>query len=245
MRSADAVPPALRDLIEEQIIDEVLFQLRSGKEATVYVAEKRTRGQSVLYAAKVYRDMHHRSFRRDEVYREARVIHDGRTARAVRKKTRTGRAAAFGMWVGDEASMLQRVYQAGADVPAVIAVSGPAILMEYIGDLDGRAPMLTEVDLSDAEARVAFDAIMNNVEAFLAADVVHADLSAFNVLYWEGRPVIIDLPQAVDALLNRHARELLARDIGNICRHFQRQGLNADAAEIASQLWRRYELRQL
>jgi RIO kinase 1 len=86
---------------------------------------------------------------------------------------------------------------------------------------------------------------MNNVEAFLAADVVHADLSAFNVLYWEGRPVIIDLPQAVDALLNRHARELLARDIGNICRHFQRQGLNADAAEIASQLWRRYELRQL
>jgi len=245
MPSAGAVPPALRDLIEEQIIDEVLFQLKSGKEATVYVAEKRTGEEPVLYAAKVYRDMHHRSFRRDEVYREGRVILDGRLATAVRKKTRTGRAVAFGMWVGEEASMLRRVYEAGAEVPAVILASGPVILMEYIGDADGPAPMLTEVDLSAAEARVAFDAIMGNVEAFLAADVIHADLSAFNVLYWEDRPVIIDLPQAVDARLNRHARELLARDIGSICRHFQRQGVDADAAEIAWQLWSRYELGQL
>jgi RIO kinase 1 len=230
MRNADDVPPPLRDLMEDQIIDDVVFQLKSGKEATVYVAEKRTGGESVLYAAKVYRDMHHRSFHRDEVYREGRVILDSRLRTAVRRKTRMGRQAAFGMWVGEEATMLRRVYDAGADVPAVIVASGPLVLMEYIGDADGPAPMLTEVDLSGADAEAAFDAIMENVETFLAADV---------------RPVIIDLPQAVDARSNRHARELLARDIGNICRHFRRQGVQSDPDRLTWDLWSRYELGKL
>ncbi len=245
MRDPDQLHPALRGLMEDQIIDGIVCQLKSGKEATVYVAEKRTGDQRVLYAAKVYRDLRHRSFRRDEVYREGRVILDGRLAKAVQKKTRTGRAVAFGMWVNEEATMLRRVYDAGADVPAVIAEGGPVILMEYIGNAEGPAPMLCEMKLSPGEAQHAFRAVMDNVETFLSADVVHADLSAFNVLYWEGRPVIIDLPQAVDARLNPHARELLARDIENVCRYFRRLGVEAEAEEIAQRLWHRYEMGRL
>jgi RIO kinase 1 len=245
MRNRDNVPPALRDLIEARIIDEVLFELNPGKEATVYVVQKQTDDGPELYAAKVYRDVLHRAFRRDDVYREGRVILDERIATAVRKKTRLGRAVAFGMWVGEEVEMLRRAYEAGADVPAIVEASGSVILMDYIGDLDGPAPMLSDVRLEGDDVGRVFEATMGNVETLLAADIVHADLSAYNVLYWEGRPVIIDLPQAVDARLNHKARDLLARDIANVCRYFRRLGMNVDPEPMARGLWGKYEMAQL
>jgi RIO kinase 1 len=240
MSDRSSVPPALRDFVADELIDGVLWQLKSGKEATVYVAHKDVGDARTLYAAKVYRDLEHRSFRRDEVYREGRWIGDERVKRAVRRKTRLGRAAAFGMWVNEEASMLRRAFDAGALVPEVIADRGPAILMEYIGDERGPAPMLSEVRLSRAEAQGLFEAVMADIEALLRADIVHSDLSPFNLLYWRGEAVIIDMPQAVDARLNDHAHRLLVRDIGNVCRYFRRAGVEAQPEAIAARLWGLY-----
>jgi len=237
MSDSDSVPPALRDFVADGIIDGVLRQLKSGKEATVYVVHKDTDRGRRLYAAKVYRDLEHRSFRRDEVYRQGRVILDERLDRAVRGKTRMGREAAFGMWVSEEVSMLRRALDAGASVPQLIAGRGPAIVMEYIGDANGPAPMLSELELPRDEAAEAFEVVMGDVEALLRADIIHGDLSPFNLLYWRGETVIIDMPQAVDARLNRHARELFTRDVHNVCQYFRRAGVPSDPDTIATRLW--------
>jgi len=245
MSDWSALPPALRDFAEDELIDGVLWQVKSGKEATVYVVYKDSERGRRLYAAKAYRDLEHRSFRRDEVYRQARVILDERVARAVQRKTGFGRDVAFGMWVSEEATMLRRALDGGASVPEVIAARGPTILMEYIGDGKGPAPMLAELTLPRHEARDAYDTMMGDIEALLRADIVHADLSPFNVLYWRGETVIIDMPQAVDARLNQHARELLARDVANVCRYFRQAGVESDAEAITAGLWARYETARL
>jgi RIO kinase 1 len=236
MSEASPLPPALRDLAEDQLIDGLLRQLKSGKEATVYVVYKDSASGRRLYAAKAYRDLEHRSFRRDELYREARVILDERVARAVQRKTRFGREVAFGMWRSEEAAMLGQALDAGVSVPEVIAERGSAILMEYIGDERGPAPMLAEVHLPQSEAQQAFETVINDIEALLRADIIHGDLSPFNVLYWRGETVIIDMPQAIDARLNRHGRELLARDVANVCAYFGR----AEAEAITARLWGLY-----
>ncbi len=240
MSDRSDLPPALRDLAEDRLIDGLLFQLRSGKEATVYVVYKDTERGRRLYAAKAYRDLEHRAFRRDEVYRQARVILDERVARAVQHKTSFGREVAFSMWVGEEAAMLRQALDAGASVPQVIAQRGQAILMEYIGDGNGPAPMLAEVRLSAEEAQQAFETVVGDIEALLRADIIHGDLSPFNVLYWRGETVIIDMPQAVDARLNRHARDLLARDVANVCRYFRQTGIDAKPEAITTRLWGLY-----
>jgi len=240
MSDRDALPPALRDLAEERLIDGLLFQLKSGKEATLYVVYKDSERGRRLYAAKAYRDLEHRSFRRDEVYRQARVILDERIARAVQRKTSLGREVAFRMWVSEEAAMLRQALDAGASVPEVIAQRGQTILMEYIGDGNGPAPMLAEVSLTPDEAQKAFETVVGDIEALLRGDIIHGDLSPFNVLYWRGETVIIDMPQAVDARLNRHARELLARDVTNVCRYFRQAGVAANPDAIATRLWGLY-----
>ena len=240
MSDSDSVPPALRDFVADEIIDCVLWQLKSGKEATVYVVHKDTERGRRLYAAKVYRDLEHRSFRRDEVYRQGRVILDERLDRAVRGKTRMGREAAFGMWVSEEATMLGRALDAGASVPQIIAARGPAIVMEYIGDGNGPAPMLAELELPREEATEVFSVVIGDVEALLRADIIHGDLSPFNLLYWRGEPVIIDMPQAVDARLNRHARELFTRDVHNVCQYFRRAGVPSNPDGIATRVWGLY-----
>jgi len=237
MSSPAPVPVALQGFVEARQIDEVLFPLKVGKEATVYVTRKNGDGGSRLLAAKVYRDLEHRSFRRDDLYRAGRVIDDERIARAIATKTRTGRQVAFGMWVGEEAQMLRRARGAGADVPAVVAENATAILMEYLGDDEVRAPALAELRLTPEEAEELFAQVLANVTALLRADIVHADLSAYNVLCWEGRTVLIDFPQAVDACKNRNAQELLARDVTNLCTYFQRQGHERDPEPLAWELW--------
>jgi len=243
--TTNIIPPELGEFVADKLIDGVFSESYTGKEATVHIVYKEKPDRDDLYAAKVYRDLDHRSFRRDGIYREGRVVLDERITRAIQTKTALGQAIAFKLWAGEEAAMLRRMYSEGVDVPELIASTGAALLMEYFGDEDGPAPLLQEVCLTRSEAEAAFAAVMGNVEVMLRADLVHGDLSAYNILYWDARPIIIDVPQAVDARLNKHARSLFYRDVKNVCDYFKRQGLKPDADHLADDLWVRYETARL
>jgi RIO kinase 1 len=140
-----------------------------------------------------------------------------------------------------EYETLRVLHRAGVDVPRPIAHSGSTVLMEYIADAEGEpAPTLNQVQLSADEARSAFERLMRNIELMLAHDRVHGDLSPYNVLYSDGRPWIIDFPQAVDARFNSNALSLLERDIDRICTYAARAGVQADAWRLARELWGRF-----
>jgi RIO kinase 1 len=140
---------------------------------------------------------------------------------------------------------LQTLHGAGAAVPRPLALAGDALLMEYLGDEDDAAPQLNRVRLSPEEAQRAFGAVMRNVELMLSLNLVHGDLSPHNILWWQGRAVIIDFPQAVDPRFNGSAHDFLHRDVANVCDYFQRQGIETRAVDLAEDLWRRYTLGEL
>ncbi len=219
--------------------------MKSGKEATVYCCQAHPSTGVELLAAKVYRSRNNRGFKNDAIYQEGRLILDGHVRRAVQNKSRFGREAQFGIWIDYEFAALQALYKAGADIPKPYARSSSAILMEYLGDLQQAAPSLQGVELSRNEAYSAFDRLMRNIELWLANNYVHADLSAYNVLYWQNQVRIIDFPQAVDPRFNPNARTLLTRDIDNICRYIARYGLQRDSRAIADRLWRRFKNSEL
>jgi RIO kinase 1 len=227
------------------LITGVVRVLKSGKEASVHLCRGNPSTGAPLLAVKAFRPREFRSFKKDAVYKDGRVILDRRAARAIKRKSAFGRSADEGWWIHHEYETLQLLHGAGADVPRPIAASGPAILMDYVGDEDEAAPQLRQVSPDAGEARELFDRLMWNVERFLAHNVVHADLSPFNVLYWEGRATIIDLPQAVDARTNQNAHHLLGRDVANLCDYFARFGVRADATALTRDLWTRFILGRL
>jgi len=231
---------ALDYFYAEGWITQVLYLVKSGKEATVYCCEARPSTGLGLVAAKLYRAREHRSFRNDAVYQAGRVILDGHARRAVKNKSRFGREAQQGMWINHEWETLQALHAVGCDVPEPFARTEGAILMGYRGDESASAPRLHELSLPPDEAHHAFQVLMRNVELFLANNVIHGDLSAYNVLYWQGAPTVIDFPQAVDPRFNPHAVALLERDVANLCGYFARQGVRADAKAIVRDLWRRF-----
>jgi RIO kinase 1 len=145
----------------------------------------------------------------------------------------------FTAWVCQEFQMLSRLAAAGADVPRPFDWSGSAILMEYVGDDRAPAPQLIGVTLTPGEVRPLFQRILRNVEIFLACGLVHGDLSAFNILYWNGDVKIIDFPQSVEPHLNRNAFALLKRDIENMCHYFATYSIQADPERLARQIWSR------
>ena len=228
----------------------MLRVVKSGKEATVYCcAADPTTGRALL-AAKVYRPRMFRSLKNDVVYRQNRAARDerGRVVRGDRgwrgasKKTERGRAAQVTNWIEHEFKTQRLLYEAGADVPCPLAQIGNAVLMDYVGDAEEAAPLLREVDLPREEAQPLFDAILRNIELFLACDRVHGDLSEYNILYWQGAgATIIDFAQAVDPRYNQDdVFDLLARDIARVCRYFARYGVEAEAEALAIDLWTRY-----
>jgi RIO kinase 1 len=231
---------AVSVFIDQGLIDEVLGVVKSGKEATVYCCS--TSGRSApLLAAKVYRSRNVRRFSNDAVYTAGRQRQKHRReARAIENRSRFGREAAFEKWVADEYETLSILHRAGADVPEPIAMSGPVIMMEYIGDAEEPAPPLSSVTLGRDEADGLFRRLLRNIELALACDRVHGDLSAFNVLYRPGAPCIIDFPQAVDPRFNPNALALLERDIENLHGYFARYGIRADPGHIARDLWGRF-----
>ncbi len=248
-RDRDWILSSLARFHEEGLISDVLHVASSGKEATVYCcadgpgAPAGGPGAAWL-AAKVYRPRMFRSLRNDAVYRGSRAMHDER-GRPLRDRRRQrggerGRANQVAHWIDYEFRTQQLLHAAGADVPRPLSQIGNATLMEYIGDLDEPAPALRQVALTPEEARPLFERLLWNVELFLACDRIHGDLSAYNILYWEGAATIIDFAQAIDPRHNAEVYPLLERDIDRLCRYFARYGVAADAGALAADLWVRY-----
>lgn len=230
----------LDDFIESEWIDEVLYRIKPGKEATVLCCRGGSRSPVDLIAAKVYHDREFRGFANDAVYQQGRVITDRRAARAFVNKTRFGRTVQSGLWTAGEYETLRLLYGAGADVPRPLTCSSEVILMEFVGDDGGPATLLSRASPSPGEARDLFERLLRNIELWLAHDRIHADLSPFNILYWAGGLTVIDFPQAVDPRASPKARELLWRDIDNVCRYFARHGVHADPNRLAGDLWFRF-----
>jgi RIO kinase 1 len=235
----------LTGFYDDKLIRDVLRPVKGGKEATVYCCAGGTALAAPLVAAKVYRPRMFRNLRNDSLYRLGREVLDaegkaawGRRERvALAKKTRFGQDLRHGAWLGSEFSTLQRLRAAGAAVPEPYAQSENAILMEYVGALGQPAPTLHGTPLPRAEAAGLFAVVMENIRLMLAADRVHGDLSAHNILYWEGRVTIIDFPQAVDPYVNPESRMLFARDVLRVCQYFARYGVQADATALATEIW--------
>jgi RIO kinase 1 len=227
----DELQPAL----DEGWIKSVLRAVKSGKEASVYLCLGSDRSGERLVAAKVYRPR--RTFSHDAEYWDGATRHWGRRLNvAAAKRTSFGREMRFGGWIQRELEALRVLHAAGALVPRPIAVAGGALLLSWIGDEDGAAPPLHSVR-ADAPA---LDTLVRQVELFLAHDVVHGDLSEYNVLVWDGRPVVIDFPQSVDPRFNRAARSLLERDLRNLASYFGRIGVAFDWRRRSAELWSRW-----
>lgn len=230
---------AFEHFLDEGLIERVLRPIKSGKEASVHLcrANPRTTGER-LAALKVYHPLDRRDFRDESLYRDGEWIKERRIRVALEKRTRFGREVQGGIWVAREWETLSLLSEAGAPVPRPIESTDRAILMSYVGDEDTAAPQLHRHRPSGPrEAEELLDQVLAAVERMLFRDVVHGDLSPYNVLVWEGRITVIDLPQAVDPRKNRHAEALLRRDVQRICDHFERLGARRDAAEITARLW--------
>ena len=230
----------IKTFIEDGWIEEVLFPLKSGKDANVYSCRACPGRGHEFFALKVYKSRDNRGFRDASVYQEGRVITNARTARAVRNKSRFGRAVEFGAWVHHEFATLGLLHAAGADVPFPATTAGNAILIEFIGQGGRPAPQLRNVRLSPAEAERLLEQALRNIEIMLSCNIVHGDLSAYNMLYSDGQLRVIDLPQAVDARTNPHAKSLLVRDVANVCDYFAAQGADAMPGTFAEELWDLY-----
>jgi RIO kinase 1 len=235
----------------DNLIDDVLRSIKGGKEANVYQCLAHASTGVPFLAAKVYRPRKHRSLKNDAIYREGRGVlgedgktvkaRDKRVGRAMQNMTRFGQELRIGSWIGHEYETLRRLGEAGVDVPRTFALGDAAILLEYLGDENGAAPTLQDVAPGPSEAEALFDRAIANIERMLACDCIHADLSSYNILYWQGRIAIIDFPQAVDPRINRHAESLFMRDVTRVCQYFRRHGVKADAAGIGAELWSRYQ----
>ena len=243
------ISTALERFYDDSLITDVLRMVKGGKEANVYCCQANPSLGMELLAAKIYRPRMLRNLKNDALYREGRAVldddgkalRDQRSQRAIRKKTRIGSEMSITSWIEHEYRIMESLYQAGADVPEPVAQAGNAILMAYVGEEGSPAPTLSEVTLPRSEAKPLFDRLIENVRLMLERHLVHADLSAYNVLYWEGSVTIIDFPQGVDSLRNRRAFDLLLRDVERLCQYFSRYGVRANARALVGDLWNRYE----
>lgn len=216
--------PALQELFERGFIQDVVWQLQQGKEATVYVATS----EQGLVAVKVYADIRARSFRNDSVYREGRFIADSRIEKAIQDRTNAGINAQLVLWVEQEYMELHSLHHHGIAVPKPIARNGNVILMEFIGTEDGAAPRLSDVHLSRDDARSAFEQARNILLGFAKLGRVHGDFSTFNLLWHEGKVYAIDFPQMIRFRENPQADALLRRDVRGMLKTFSKLGMVAE-----------------
>jgi len=244
---------SLRPFYQEDQIVDVMAQVKGGKEANVYRCKAHPSVDVQWIAAKVYRPRQFRNLRNDSLYREGRDLlaaedgrpqavnrRDRRVARAVNKKSAYGVKVRHTSWLMYEFSALQTLYEAGVPVPKPYAVGENAILMEYIGDEQMAAPTLHETRLEDDEAGPLFDLTCKSIAVMLEKGYVHGDLSAFNILYWQGEIKLIDFPQVIDIHANRSAEAVLIRDVERVCQYFRRYGIRADPYRLADELWSEY-----
>ena len=231
-------PKRLQSLIEEGLIDTVLRQLMSGKEAMVYVV----RCGDDTRCAKIYKEATQRSFRQAVDYTENRKVKNTRQARAMAKGTRFGRKASEAAWQSAEVDALYRLAAAGVRVPTPYNFCDGVLLMELVTDEHGgAAPRLNDVEFTHEEARAHHATLLMEVVRMLYAGVVHGDLSEFNVLMAADGPVIIDLPQAVDAAGNNHAKRILLRDVANLRGFFGRFAPELLHTDYGHEIWDLYQ----
>lgn len=222
-------------------ITEVLYEVKSGKEATVYCCRADPSVGAPLVAAKLYRDQKHRSFRSTTTYLDGRFRQENRVTRAMKNKSSFGQQMSQMAWASHEYGLLTRLFKAGLDVPRPITCTERVILMEYFGDAQEPAPLLKEAELPLPIVRRCFERVLWNVEKMLDLNVVHGDLSPYNMLWWNGKITLIDLPQGIDPRFNLEAEKLLSRDVHNVCRAFAKWGVNSNAEVITKDLWTRFE----
>jgi len=230
-------PARLQSLIDEGLIDSVVRQLMSGKEAMVYVV----RCGDETRCAKVYKEATHRSFRQAVDYTENRKVKNTRQARAMAKGTRFGRESQEAAWQSAEVDALYRLAAAGVRVPRPLNFHDGVLLMELVTDAKGAAaPRLNDVAFTPEQARAHHATLLREVVRMLCAGVVHGDLSEFNVLLAADGPVIIDLPQAIDAAGNNHAQRMLLRDVENLRHFFGRFAPELLATQFGAEIWDLY-----
>jgi RIO kinase 1 len=235
-------PAGLQPLIDDGVIDEVLRSLKSGKEATVYVV----RTGSQVRCAKVYRDMGQRSFQKRAQYQEGRKVRGSRQARAMAKSTRFGRKEQESAWKNAEVDALYKLVAADVRVPKPYGYFNDVLIMELVTDANGNpAPRLGEVDLSPELARDYHTFLVRQVVRMLSLGLIHGDLSEFNVLVGPDGPVIIDLPQAVNAAGNNNAFAMLERDVNNIRNTLGRFAPELLDTQFAREMWSLFEQGEL
>lgn len=237
---------SLPDLYRQQWFDDILRLIKGGgKEASVYQCLGNDTTQTKYLAAKVYRPRQFRQLRNDSLYREGRQhldnegheIRDDRALHAIQQRTKFGQRLLHTSWIEHEFQAMQCLHQAHADVPKPYASGNNAILMDYIGWDDLPAPTLNSVSLTPDEVQPIFDRVIHNVEIMLSNHLVHGDLSAYNILYMDGKIWLIDFPQAVDPEHNLNAYPIFQRDIKRTCEYFQSQGLSCNASQLAEDIW--------
>jgi RIO kinase 1 len=236
---------SLTDFYEHQWVSDVLRRVKGGKEASVYQCRGGNAVPATLAAAKVYRPRSLRNLHNDHVYRQGRadldsegrqMIDDG-MLHAIEKKTEYGRELLHQSWIAYEFTSMQQLHAGGADVPKPYTMANNAILMEFIGDMYSAAPALNEIALERSEALALFDRVLFNIDILLSHDLIHGDLSAYNILYWDGGIRLIDFPQVISPRINRQAFPIFSRDVTRICDYFRQQGVGSDPQALAHELW--------
>ena len=236
---------SLGDFYEHKWITDVLRRVKGGKEASVYLCLADTGEDKRLLAVKVYRPRSLRNLKNDGQYRTGRanldenghVILDDRALRAMEKRTVFGEELRHQSWIAYEYQTMQTLFAAGADVPKPYAMAKNAILMDYVGDREKPAPSLNTVSMTTEEAESIFTQVFHNIDLMLAQDRIHGDLSAYNILYWEGNIFLIDFPQVVLLKSNPAAWMIFQRDVARIGQYFISQGVKCDYRKLAADLW--------
>jgi RIO kinase 1 len=238
--------PDLQNLHLRGYVDEILSELKSGKEATVYLGENYLYGDRTLVAVKVYKDLEARSFKNDGIYRQGRSMGGERDERAVNQRSKHGLAVQQHVWVIYEYTQLWQLHKAGIAVPRPlvgpgiqdIEAAGRVVLMEWIGTEEAPAPRLADVKLGREEAEDAFEQSVDLLSKIVALGKVHGDYSTYNLLYWQGKVIVIDVPQMVDIETNRNAKELLERDVRSLCMSFKKLDVQADPVSLLRRVQR-------
>ncbi|WP_407330427.1 PA4780 family RIO1-like protein kinase [Enterovibrio sp. 27052020O] len=232
------IPTRLLPLVEDGMVDEVISQLMSGKEADVFVVSS----NGNICCAKVYKEIDQRSFKKAAAYREGRKVRDSRRERAMSKGSKFGREEAEKVWQNAEVDALYALSAAGVRVPTPYGCIDGVLLMELVTDDQGSvAPRLNDVTLSKEQALRDHGTVIQDVVRMLCEGIIHGDLSEFNVLVDHIGPVIIDLPQAVDASANNNAKWMLERDVNNMTNYYGQYAPELIGTQYAKEMWALYE----
>ncbi|MGJ0490399.1 PA4780 family RIO1-like protein kinase [Methylobacter sp.] len=232
------IPKSIEPLVRDGLIDEVIRPLKSGKEAAVYIVLS----EGEIRCAKVYKDINKRGFHKQAQYQEGRKVRNSRQARAMEKGTRYGRKQQEELWQNAEVDALYRLAAAGVRVPRPYNFIEGVLLMELVTDEDGSAaPRLNDLELTREQALEYHSLLIREVVKMLCAGLIHGDLSEYNILVDSNGPVIIDLPQAVDAAANNNAGRMLERDVANLSDYFGRFAPELLATQYGKEIWKLYQ----